>query len=179
MPWSGVRVSCSLTIVDRLRRIEHHKIFALVCSIVAAFAVISLLWLLRTHYFNATNAGWGDREQDRHQWLLGWGVRISFALAVICVSAIATFSKRMRIAVTMGTALSLSSVLVASLLPMVSFILGFPGVVAALYAFGVHSGGGFEVTTYAAVINAVIYGGIGFLLLHKKTLQAITLKTPR
>ena len=48
---------------------------------------------------------------------------------------------------------------------------GISGVVAALYAFGVHNGGGFDVATYAAVINAVIYSGIGFLLLHKKTLQ--------
>jgi hypothetical protein len=170
-PWSGSPRSCSLTIVDRLRGIEYRKTFAVVCSILAAFAVISLLWLLRTHHFNATNAGWGDREQDRHQWLLGWGVRISFALAVICVIAIASFSKRVRIAITVGTALSLSSGLVASWLPMVSFALGFPGGVAALYAFGVHNGGGFDVTTYAAVINAVIYSGIGFLLLHKKTLQ--------
>lgn len=140
------------------------------CSVVGTIAVISLLWLLRTHHFNATNAGWGDREQDRHQWLLGWGVRISFAFAAICVSAIATFSKRVRIAITVGTALSLSSALVASWLPMVSFVLGFPGVVAALYVFGAH-GGGIDVTTYAAVINAVVYSGIAFLLLCKKTLQ--------
>jgi hypothetical protein len=142
-----------------------------VCGVVATFAVISLMWLLRTHYFNATNAGWGDQEQDRHQWLLGWGVRISFALTLICVGAIATLSKRVLIAITVGTALSLSSGLVASWLPMVGFVLGFPGGVAALYAFGVHNGGGFDVTTYAAVINAVIYSGIGFLLLQKKTLQ--------
>jgi hypothetical protein len=168
MPWSGIPRWCSLTIVDGPRRTEHRKIGAVVCGVVATFAVISLLWLLRTHYFNATNAGWGDREQDRHQWLLGWAVRISFALAVICVSAVATFSRRVLIAITVGTALSLSSALVASWLPMVSFVLGFPGVVAALYAFGVHNGGGFDVTTYAAVINVVIYSGIGFLLLQKK-----------
>jgi hypothetical protein len=107
--------------------------------------MMSLLWLLRTHYFNATNAGWGDPEQGQHQWLLGWAVRISFALAVICVSAVATFSKRVLIAITVGTALSLSSALVASWLPMVSFALGCPGLVAALYAFGVHNGGGFDV----------------------------------
>jgi len=112
--------------VDGPLRTEHRKIFAVVRGVVATFAVISLLWLLRTHYFNATNAGWGDREQDRHQWLLGWAVRISFALAVICVSAVATFSKRVLIAITVGTALSLSSALVASWLPMVSFVLGFP-----------------------------------------------------
>jgi hypothetical protein len=170
-PWSGRPSCCTLTIVDRASRTEHRKIFAVVCCVGATFSVISLLWLLRTHYFNATNAGWGDQEQDRHQWLLGWAVRISLALAVICVGAVATFSKRALIAITVGTALSLSSALVASWLPMVSFVLGFPGVVAALYAFGAHSRGGFDVTTYAAVINAVIYSGIGFLLLHKKTLQ--------
>jgi hypothetical protein len=169
IPWFGSAHWCSLKIVDGPRRNEHRKIFAVVCGVVATFAVISLLWLLRTHYFNATNAGWGDREQDRHQWLLAWAVRISFALAVICASAVAIFSKRVLIAIMVGTALSLSGVLVASSLPMVSFVLGFPGVVAALYAFGVHNGGGFDVTCYAAVINAVVYGGIGFLLLHKKT----------
>jgi hypothetical protein len=144
---------------------------AALCSVAATFVVISLLWLLRTHYLNATNAGWGDREQDRHQWLLGWGVRVAFAIAVICTTAVATISKRVLIAITTGTALSLLSALVAHSVPMVSFVLGFPGVVAALYAFGVHNGGGFDVTAYAAVINAVTYGGIGFLLLHKKTLR--------
>lgn len=142
------------------------------CSIAATFAVTGLLWLLRAHYFNATNAGWGDREQDRHQWLLGWGVRISFAIAVICFTAAAAVSRRFLIAITAGTVLSLSSVLVAPSLPIVGFVLGFPGVVAALYTFGVHNGGGFDVTAYAAVTNAVVYGGVGFLLLsllRKKT----------
>jgi len=171
MPWSRRPRRCSLTIVDGSLGTEHRKIVAVVCGVVATFAVISLLWLLRTHYFNATNAGWGDREQDRHQWLLGWAVRISLALAVTCVSAVATFSRRVLIAIAVGTALSLSSALVASWFPMVSFVLGFPGVVATLYTFGVHNSGGFDVTTYAAVINVVIYSGIGFLLLHKKTLQ--------
>jgi hypothetical protein len=170
MPWSGSPRWCSLTIVNGPRRTEHRKIFAVVCVVVATFAVISLLWLLRAHYFNATNVGWGDKEQDGHQWLLGWAIRFSFALAVICVGAIATCSKRVLIAITVGTALSLSIALVASWLPMISFVLGFPGVAAALYAFGVHNGGGFDVATYAVVINALIYSGIG-LLLHGKTTQ--------
>ena len=155
--------------MDRFRRVEDGKILAAVCSITATFAVMGLLLLLRTHYFNATNAGWGDREQDRHQWLLGLSVRISFAVAVICFTAAAAFSRRVLIAVTAGTVLSLSSVLVAPSLPMVGAVLGFPGVVAALYTFGVHNSGGLDVTAYAAVTNAVVYGGVGFLLLHKKT----------
>ena len=144
---------------------------AAVCSIAATVAVISLLWLLRTHYFNATNAGWGDREQDRHQWLLGRGVRISFIAAVISVCATAAFSKRVLIAMAVGTALPLSSVLIASVSPICSFILGFPGGVAALYAFGIHNGGGFDVATFSGVINVIAYGGIAYLLLHKKTVQ--------
>jgi hypothetical protein len=45
---------------------------------------------------------------------------------------------------------------------MVGFVLGFPGAVAALYTFGVHNGGGFDVTAYAAVTNAVVYGELDF-----------------
>ena len=156
--------------MNGFRRSEHRRLAA-VCSIAATVAVIVLLWLLRTHYFNATNAGWGDREQDRHQWLLGWGVRISFIAAVICVCSTAAFSKRVLIAISVGTALSLSSVLIASWLPMGGFILGLPGVVAALYAFGVHNGGGSDVTTFSGVTNAVAYGVIAYLFLQKKTLQ--------
>jgi hypothetical protein len=143
----------------------------IVCAVAGTFAVISVLWLLRAHYFNATNAGWGDREQDRHQWLLGWGVRISFAVVLICIAAVATISKRVLVSITAGTAISLTSVLVARSLPVVSAVLGFPGMVATLYTFGVHNGGGVDVTAYAAVINAVIYSGTGFLLLHNKVFR--------
>jgi hypothetical protein len=44
-------------------------------------------------------------------------------------------------------------------------ILGFPGWFAALSTFGVHSGGGYEVTAYTLIINAFVYGGLVFLLL--------------
>jgi hypothetical protein len=143
----------------------------IVCAVAGTFAVISVLWLLRAHYFNATNAGWGDREQDRHQWLLRWGVRISFAVALICIAAVATISKRVFASITAGMAISLTCVLVARSLPVVSAVLGFPGMVAALYTFGVHNGGGFDVTSYAAVINAVVYSGTGFPLLHNKVFR--------
>jgi hypothetical protein len=86
-------------------------------------------------------------------------------------AAVATISKRVLISITAGAALSLTSALVAPSLPGVSAVFGFPGAVAALYTFGINNGGGFDVTAYTAVINAVIYGGTGFLLLRNKMLR--------
>jgi hypothetical protein len=125
----------------------------------APLAVVSLLWFMRAHVYNATNAGWGDQEQDRHQWMLGWGVRISAIVAIR--------SRRTLIAMATGVAVSGLVTLAGHWFPYISVILGFPGWLATLSSFGVHGGGGYEVTGYFFVINACVYIGLVFLLLRK------------
>ena len=94
---------------------------------------------------------------------------MSAIVALICIVIVAIRSRAALISIATGVALSGASALVAPSLPIVGIVLGFPGFVGALYTFGVHSGGGYEVTAYALIINAVVYSGIVFLLLRKRT----------
>jgi hypothetical protein len=90
-------------------------------------------------------------------------------VALTCIVVIATRSRRALSSIATGIALSGLAALVTPWLPIVGLVFGFPGFVAALYTFGVHSGGGYQVTAYALIINAVVYSGIVFLLLRKRT----------
>ena len=154
--------------MNRPGRAEYDRILSAGCTVAAMLAVVTVLWFIQAHYFNATNAGWGDQEQDRHQWLLGWGIRISAIVALACVVITATRSRRALISITAGAALSGLIVLVAQWLPIVGMILAFPGLVVALYIFGVHADGG-EFTAYIVIVNACAYSGIVSLLLRKRT----------
>jgi hypothetical protein len=155
--------------VNRLGKAEYDRILSVGSTVAGTLAVVSVLWFIRAHHFNATNAGWGDQEQDRHQWLLGWGIRVSAIVALTCILIIATRSRRALISIATGIALSGLAALVTPWLPIVGIVFGFPGVVAALYTFGAHSGGGYEVSAYAFIINAFLYSGIVFVLLRKRT----------
>jgi len=133
-------------------------------SVLGALAIISVLWFIREHHFNATNAGWGDQAQDRHQWLLGLGIYISATVALICTVITATTSRRALKPIAIGIALSSLAALATPWVPIVGFVLGFPGFVANLYSFGVHASAGYDLVAYALIVNAIAYGGIAFLL---------------
>ena len=150
-------------------RTESSWILSVSYASIAVIALGSVLWFLRAHYFNATNAGWGDPEQDRHQWLLGWGVRASAIIALVSVAVIASTSKRAFISITTGLALSGVIAVAGTWLPIVGVILGFPGFFASLYSFGVHSAGT-EITAFAVIVNASVYGVATFLSLRSRTL---------
>jgi hypothetical protein len=113
--------------MNRLGRPEYHRIFTAACAIVGVLAIVSVVWFLRAHYFNATNAGWGDQDQDRHQWLLGWGIRISALVALSCIAVVATISRRALISITTGLAVSGLAVVLAPRFPITGKICGFPG----------------------------------------------------
>ena len=152
--------------------IEYARILS-TCSIVAgSLAVLSVLWFIRAYTLNSTNAGWGDLEQDRHQALLGWGIGISAAVALVCAVLTATRSRRALISITTGTALSGLAPLVSHWYPNGGMIPAFPGSIVALFVFGVHADG-FQVTTYAFIVNVIAYSGIVFLLFRKRTIAPI------
>ncbi len=153
--------------MNRLKLAEYARALSAPCMGAAPLAVVSLLWFMRAHVYNATNAGWGDQEQDRHQWMLGWGVRISAIVAMSCMVVVAIRSRRALIAMATGVAVSGLVTLAGPWFPYISVILGFPGWLATLSSFGVHGGGGYEVTGYFFVINACVYIGLVFLLLRK------------
>ncbi len=137
-----------MTIVGRAGRAECYRMLSVGCTVAGMLAVVSLLWFLRAHLFNATNAGWGDQEQDRHQWLLGWGIRVSAIVALSCIVIIATRSRRTLISIATGTALSALAYFVGRWSPVVGFFLTLPGWFAAVATFGVHAGDEYEVMAY-------------------------------
>jgi len=144
---------------------KRNQILLISCALVAVLGVVCTLWFMRAHYFNATNAGWGDANQDRHQWLLGWGTRISAAIALICIVIWVALSRRALISIATGTALSGLLVLAAHGLPIIYATLALPGFFTAMYTFGVHADGQ-EVIAYMFIVNAIIYSGIVFLLIR-------------
>lgn len=157
---------CSVNIVNGVGRDEHNQAWQCICTVASVFAMASALCFLRAHYFNATNAGWGDPEQDRHQWMLGWGIRVSAVVAPSCIAFVASRSKRALISILTGTAISGVATMLMLTRWSIGVILGLPGWFAALFTFGVHSGGGYEVTAYLSIIDALVYSGIVFLLLR-------------
>jgi hypothetical protein len=146
---------------------KHNQILRISCAFVAVLSVVCTLGFMRAHYFNATNAGWGDADQDRHQWLLGWGTRISAAIALICIVIWVAISRRALISIATGAALSGLLVLAAHGFPIIYATLALPGFFTAMYTFGVHAGGQ-EVIAYMFIVNAIIYSEIAFLLIRKK-----------
>ena len=86
-------------------RTESSWILSVSCASIAVIAPGSVLWFPRAHCFNA-NAGWDDPAQDRHQWLLGWGVWASAIVALTSVVIIAWTSRRAFISIATGLALS-------------------------------------------------------------------------
>src|ERR1041385_348034 len=108
------------------------RILSIPCKVVAALAVLSTLWFIPAHALNATNAGWGDVDQDRHQWWLGYGIRISVGLAVISIGLWVSRSKRVLISILSGVTVSGLLVLVAPKLTLLYSTLGLPGFFAAM-----------------------------------------------
>lgn len=150
-------------------RTESSWILSVSCASIAVIALGSVLWFLRAHYFNATNAGRSDPEQDRHQWLLGWSVRASAIVALARVVIIARTSRRAFISIATGLALSGVIAVAGTRIPIVGVVLGFPEFFAAMYSFGVHSAGS-EVTAFAVIVNASLYSGAMFIGLRARTL---------
>jgi hypothetical protein len=151
---------------------EYARILSAAYTVAAILAIVSVLWFIRVYKLNSTNAGWGDQEQDRHQALLGWGIGISAAVALGCAILVATRSRRALVSIATGTALSGLTPLVAHLFPTIGMISAFPGIVVALFAFGVHADG-YQVTAYTLIVNAIVYSGIVFLLLGKRTVTPV------
>ncbi|HSS95666.1 MAG TPA: hypothetical protein VLK33_01480 [Terriglobales bacterium] len=135
--------------------------------IVAGIAILSTLWFVRAYALNAANAGWGDADQDRHQWWLGWGVRISAALTAISIGAWVARSKQALISILSGTTVSGLLVLVAPKFTLLYSTLGLPGFFIAMYTFGVHADGG-KVVSYFFIVNAIVYSAIVFVIVRNK-----------
>jgi hypothetical protein len=154
--------------VKRLEKSEYGGLLSAGSGIASVLATIGLLWFIRRYAFNATNAGWGDQAQDRHQALLGWGVRISAVVVLVSIAATAIRSRRALISIATGTALSGLAGLIVYWLPTVGWVFAFPGILVALYAFGIHYDG-YGVVAYRLIINAWVYSGVAFLLLRKRT----------
>jgi len=83
---------------------------------------------------------------------------------------IATRSRRALISIATGTAFSVLAYFVGGWFSVGFFFFILLGWFAAMATFGVHSGG-YEVVAYVLIINALIYSGIAFLLIRKRTAQ--------
>jgi hypothetical protein len=105
-------------------------------------AVVSVLWFIRARHFNATNAGWGDQEQDRDQWLLGQYAYRPRRTELHChhrdqIEARTHLNRNGHSTIRTGNRCH-------SLVSVIGIILAFPGWFAALSTFGVHSGAGYK-----------------------------------
>ena len=147
----------------------HFRLPSVVGTFVGLFATASVLCFIRAHHLNAFNAGWGDPQQDRYQWLLGWGVHVSAIVALSCFITIAAGSRRALISIVTGVAFSGLSAIIVPWFPVIGIILAFPGWLATLLTFGVHDDGGYEVGAYTLIINAFVYGAVAFLILWIKS----------
>jgi hypothetical protein len=148
------------------------RILVRVCGFGAIAAIVATLWFLRRHFFNATNAGWGDSQQDRHQALLGWAVAISATAAVVFIVLLCLRSNRLLLSVAIGTALTglpIVAVHVIPSIPRVVFILDSPGILFALLVFGIHSGGGLSGDAYAFIANAILYTALAYCILRVRS----------
>ena len=132
-------------------KVRYSSAWSAVFAAIALLAVASLFWFIKAHHVTATSAGWGDQAQDRHHALLGWKIILSAAVAV-AFTMLAAHSRRVLLALIVGATVSGLAVLIGPWLPWVGGILGFPGILAGLYTFGIHSGGSID---YAFTVNTI------------------------
>lgn len=154
--------------------IRRSQLITAACVASIALSVLILLWFIRAHYLSAVNAGWGDPVQDRQQTLLGWGLRLSAVMAVCSCLAIATRSRRALLSIVIGSVLAVISLptfwLIAPRfphIPIIDWIVVFPGTVISLYVFGIHAGRMVPIV-YAFIINAAIYSPIASFFFSRR-----------
>jgi hypothetical protein len=82
---------------------------------------------------------------------------------------IPTGLKRILFSILVGAAVTALAFLVGPRVPWISGILGFPGILASWFRFGVHSSGP---AAYAFIVNTMFWGAITFSALHLKKLSA-------
>jgi hypothetical protein len=137
---------------------------------------VSALWFSRSYYFHSDRAGWGHRNQPIFLWVSVISAAVSLVLVVI------TGIRSVRFRLAVGSAGTLTVVLALLLrygghgdLPYAVIPL-FPGILAYMMAFGLHSDAGkwvdflwmFGVNT---VFYATIVAGIIALLNRRKRLH--------